>query len=96
MTYLEALRRKLGLNGIDETVEASRGECPQRYFGGTFNCDYYGSCAECWLQDGYEEPEPVVLEEVETIYPCTVQILRNPKTGETSVGWFRGEMEDGE
>lgn len=43
-----------------------------------------------------EEPDlngPIVLEEVESYYPCTVQILRNPKTGEESVGWFRGEMD---
>lgn len=96
MTYLEALRQKLGLSGIDETVEASRRLCLKEVFGvsGTeFDCGIYESCVECWLTDGYEEPKLVIFEGVETIYPCTVQILRNPKTGEESVGWFRGEMD---
>ena len=96
MTYLEALRRKMALSGIDETVKESRGRCPKDVFGvsgAEFDCGMYESCAECWLTDGYEEPKPAIFEEVETIYPCTVQILRNPKTGEESIGWFRGQMD---
>lgn len=36
---------------------------------------------------------PVVYELVDEIPDCTVQILRNPATGEESVGWYRGRME---
>ena len=36
---------------------------------------------------------PVVYELVDEIPDCTVQILRNPATGEESVGWLRGKME---
>ena len=101
MTYLEALRRKLGVETIDETLDAlwindeKRGnKCPA-YFGleaATGECphDACNTCMTCWMR---EYPDPVVHEEVETIYPCTVQILRNPETGEESVGWFRGQMD---
>lgn len=36
---------------------------------------------------------PVVYELVDEIPDCTVQILRNPATGEESVGWYRGKLE---
>lgn len=36
---------------------------------------------------------PVVYELVDEIPDCTVQILRNPATGEVSVGWYRGKLE---
>lgn len=104
MTYLEALRRKLGVETIDEVLgkiltENDGGKiCIRNWDLGVDSCPkdipLNGRvCLKCWAQ---EAPEPVIFEEVETIYPCTVQILRNPKTGEESVGWFRGEMEDGE
>ena len=42
-----------------------------------------------------EEPAPVVSMNVfdqEDIYPdCTVQVLTNTVTGETSVGWWRND-----
>ena len=102
MTYLEALRRKLGVETIDEAVEeikrrpVGNNRCPE-----SFKLEHWreecpeetgSNCLLCWMR---EYPGPIVHEEVETIYPCTVQILRNPKTGEESVGWFRGQM-DGE
>ena len=104
MTYLEALRRKLGVETIDEVLEKIVSlrdgvYCPYVFdLGASEAClanddKYYWDrtiCLRCWAR---QAPGPVVLEEVETIYPCTVQILRNPKTGEESVGWFRGEMD---
>ena len=33
--------------------------------------------------------ESNIYDEEETYYDCTVQVLRNSITGETSVGWFR-------
>ena len=30
-------------------------------------------------------------DEIETVENCTVEILRNSKTGEVSVGWYRNE-----
>ena len=33
-------------------------------------------------------------DEEEIIPNCTVQILRNSKTGEVSVGWWRNEPEE--
>lgn len=45
-------------------------------------------------RDAFDVFEPkgemVVFEEEETIENCTVHLLRNPKTGEYSVGWHRG------
>ena len=105
MTYLEALRRKLGVETIDEVVGKIIINgcvfCPKQFeLGADEKClandmkykeyNLHKACLLCWLR---KAPEAVVLEEVETIYPCTVQILRNPKTGEESVGWFRGEMD---
>ena len=101
MTYLEALRRKLGVETIDEVLEkVVQGDgggnfCPNYWDLGDDECPATKkivNCLGCWAR---KYPDPVVLEEVESYYPCTVQILRNPKTGEESVGWFRGQM-DGE
>lgn len=33
-------------------------------------------------------------DEVEVHENCTVQILRNSRTGETSIGWWEGGLED--
>lgn len=38
--------------------------------------------------------ETTVYDREETIEGCTVQILTNSRTGETSVGWWRGSAED--
>ena len=35
--------------------------------------------------------ESNIYDEEETYYDCTVQVLRNSITGETSVGWFRND-----
>ena len=95
MTYLEALRRKLGVDTIDEMLHYAETTCPE---DAPPECDnnmprtisrFFPNCWICWLR---QAPEPVVHEEVETIYPCTVQIIRNPETGKESVGWFRGQI----
>lgn len=38
--------------------------------------------------------EEIVFDQSEIIEGCTVQILTNSRTGETSVGWWRGKKED--
>ena len=35
--------------------------------------------------------ESNIYDEEEIYYDCTVQVLRNSITGETSVGWFRND-----
>ena len=35
-----------------------------------------------------------IYDEEEIIEGCTVQILRNSVTGEVSIGWWRGGIED--
>lgn len=35
--------------------------------------------------------ESNIYDEEEVYYDCTVQVLRNSITGETSVGWFRND-----
>ena len=41
-----------------------------------------------------EEKSEGVFDEVEIIEGCTVQILKNSKTGEVSIGWWEGTAED--
>lgn len=38
--------------------------------------------------------ETTVYDREDVIEGCTVQILTNTETGETSVGWWRGGIED--
>ena len=38
--------------------------------------------------------EANLFDEEEIIENCTVQILRNSVTGEVSVGWWRGTLDD--
>ena len=38
--------------------------------------------------------ETAVYDREETVEGCTVQILTNTETGETSVGWWRGNKKD--
>ena len=100
MTYLEALRRKLGVDTIGEAIaEIRKGDSVPKRCPDAFGLEELrdgcpdgpgSNCLLCWMR---EYPDPIVHEEVETIYPCTVQILRNPETGEESVGWFRGQMD---
>lgn len=40
---------------------------------------------------GVSPVETNIFDEEETIPNCTVQILRNTKTGEESVGWWRND-----
>lgn len=62
-------------------------------------------CAECPLAIDVEKreciasmeqpilatPEVSVFDRVERIENCTVEILTNTKTGETSIGWWRND-----
>ena len=62
-------------------------------------------CAECPLAIDVENreciasleqslpasPEVSVFDRVERIENCTVEILTNTKTGETSIGWWRND-----
>lgn len=69
--------------------------CPFPTASGYCNDAYSSKCYCCVNSlDDYicsKNTEINVFDEVETHENCTVQILRNSITGQTSVGWFENE-----
>lgn len=57
-----------------------------RYNGRIWSCELAGSPCE-WK----EPPETNLYDSEEVHENCTVQILKNSVTGETSVGWWENE-----
>lgn len=59
--------------------------------GKNWYSDYFGGETICsdFIRDTIVESN--IYDKEETYYDCTVQVLKNSITGETSVGWFRND-----
>lgn len=64
---------------------------------------HYAGYDVIWILTGEERSESVqsdqnvdvpIYDQCETYENCTVQVLTNTLTGETSVGWWQNEMEE--
>lgn len=58
------------------------------------DCDFFKDCSrfiELPCNKMNATVESNIYDEEETYYDCTVQVLRNSITGETSIGWFRND-----
>ena len=60
--------------------------CPFEMLG-----NYDNMCKRFEPQDGIIKVDTNLFDEVEIHKNCTVQILRNSVTGETSIGWWEND-----
>lgn len=81
---------------LSEAVKTIRDYCSKTECKNCVFAEDVHFLRKCWLMryvpDDWEEPSETNLYDIEEIHEnCTVQILRNSVTGETSIGWWENE-----